>query len=75
MHYDDFKDCECERKVIEKMYDLNTNYIDLHKSYKNLKNRDIYNMEVVNRVMTEALTKFFPEDGVPEEELSQDEIS
>ena len=38
-------------------------------------NRDIYNTEVVNRVMAEVLTKYFPgdEDGDPEEELSQDE--
>ena len=30
-------------------------------------------MEVVNRVMAEALTKYYPEDGDPDEELSQDE--
>ena len=51
---------------------LKTIEIDAKKSNKLSKNRDNYNTEVVDHVMAKALNKYFPEEGDPEEELSQD---
>ena len=41
--------------------DLNTIDIDLQKTIKLSKNRDTYKIEVVDRIMANAVTNFLPE--------------